>query len=143
MLLLTVNSFDPDRWSDMLDRAVAVDSTGDEVILRCHADRNYIYCLDDPTWVAALVIIGVPVEIQDYPLDAIIETDWQVFEHDGKATVREMVDCIREDVGDIFYVSAMPLNYFLYCTNYTEIREIAQQRSLATVGYEQEQQEQE
>jgi hypothetical protein len=152
MVLLTIYRPDPDRWSDMLDRAVAVDSTGEEVVLRCYIDGEYAYCLDDPTWVAALVTIGVPVTIQDYDLDAVIETDWQDVERDGKATVREMVeyayghllgwtDGYRPFRGESYYISDMPEDNHLHCINYSDVLDIAFSRAQATVEDEEDQED--
>jgi len=149
MLLLTIHRPDPDRWSDMLDRAVAVDSTGEQVYLRCYIDGEYAYCLDDPTWVAALVTIGVPVEIEDYDLDAVIDTDWQDVERDGKATVRDMVEYAyghligwvegyRSFEGESYYITDRSEDGYLYCINYDEVRDIATRRARAAMEQEEE-----
>jgi hypothetical protein len=118
--------------------------------VRCHLDGDYAYCLNDPTYVAALVATSTPVEIKDYPLDAVIDTDWQDVERDGKATVREMVEYAYGHLlgwvegyhpfeGEAYYIADTPEDGCVYCVNYFEVRDIAQRRAQPATEQEEEQ----
>jgi hypothetical protein len=151
MVLLTVHRPDAREMASKINEILKAREILGNVPakVRCHLDGDYAYCLDYPTWVAALVATGTPVEIKDYPLDAVIETDWQDVERDGKATVRDMVEYAYGYLlgwvegyhpfnGECYYISDVPEDGYLYCVNYDEVRDIAQRRARAATEQEEE-----
>jgi hypothetical protein len=142
MLLLTAHRPDADKMAVKMGIAKALKNENVPAILRCYIQGDCIFCLDDPTWVAALVVYGVPTEIEDYALDAVIETHWKDVGKDGKATVLQIVEYVFSDIiharSLAYYISDKPQNGYLYCTNYAEIRDIAQRRAQAGMEQEEE-----